>query len=430
MVASKDGNFKVEVEKEDVKVMMMKLKFAPRTVDMEFFYPRFFQKTLNKPFETLTMKMMMDDKWKSCKVETNFENMKMEMTRAGGNMWKQTFHFIATRNGEMMTEYNLKYDIGMMQKPTTFESEYNLNEKSMTHRMLCDYSTHLCFKNLKESFMYNPKTYNMDHTITKDTKNVLDFHTKFENGKLKSFIWNTPYLVPFYRYMTTRRSLFNRYFNPMPMMLTPFEVKVDVAGTTKITTNWDMHKTSMEIKPMGSDKYQLVYKSGQMTQKYEFTMTDKKIEYGQFKAWRDNKSIHFAWTTEDGVPQTFDIKYDQKFVTFTVDFKNIMQGQEGGFQVKQEWTMFMPFNTGKEFFFFWSWEGKGEMPYVKTFNNKGSLGMWNADSGKTTDVMLTTEWGKFSLMQTASNPCPGGKKFIKCLEWYIRVLPSYRLKWE
>merc|ERR1712241_444936 len=96
-VASKDGNFKVEVEKEDVKVMMMKLKFAPRTMDMEFFYPRFFQKTLNKPFETLTMKMMMDDKWKSCKVETNFENMKMEMTRAGGNMWKQTFHFIATR---------------------------------------------------------------------------------------------------------------------------------------------------------------------------------------------------------------------------------------------------------------------------------------------------------------------------------------------
>ena len=77
----------------------------------------------------------------------------------------------------------------------------------------------------------------------------------------------------------------------------------------------------MEIKPMGSDKYQLVYKSGQMTQKYEFTMTDKKIEYGQFKAWRDNKSIHFAWTTEDGVPQTFDIKYDQKFVTLTVDFK-------------------------------------------------------------------------------------------------------------
>ena len=78
---------------------------------------------------------------------------------------------------------------------------------------------------------------------------------------------------------------------------------------------------SMEIKPMGSDKYELIYKSGQMTQKYEFTMTDKKIEYGQFKAWRDNKSMHFAWTTEDGVPQTFDIKYDQKFVTFTVDFK-------------------------------------------------------------------------------------------------------------
>merc|ERR1712073_113169 len=59
--------------------------------------------------------------------------------------------------------------------------------------------------------------------------------TKFENGKLKSFIWNTPYHVPFYRYMTTRRSLFNRYFNPMPMLLTPFEVKVDVAGITKIT---------------------------------------------------------------------------------------------------------------------------------------------------------------------------------------------------
>merc|ERR1719336_1295514 len=173
MVASKDGNFKVEVEKEDVKVMMMKLKFAPRTVDMEFFYPRFFQKTLNKPFETLTMKMKMNN-WRSFNAETNFENMKMEMTHEPHAPLKHDFKFMVTRNGEMMSEYNLKYDIGMMQKPTTFESEYNLNEKSMTHRMLCDYSTHLCFKNLKESFMYNPKTYNMDHTITKDTKNVLD----------------------------------------------------------------------------------------------------------------------------------------------------------------------------------------------------------------------------------------------------------------
>merc|ERR1712073_249493 len=216
MVASKDGNFKVEVEKEDVKVMMMKLKFAPLTMDMEFFYPRFFQKTLNKPFETLTMKIKMDDYWKSFNVETNFENMKMEMTRGPGGKgrWKQTFHFIATRNGKMMSEYNLKYDIGMMQKPTTFEAEYTLNEKSMTHRMLCDYSTHLCFKNLKESFMFNLKTYNMDHTITKDTKNVVDFHTKFENGKLKSFVWNTPYLVPFYRLHDHQEVSVQQIFQP------------------------------------------------------------------------------------------------------------------------------------------------------------------------------------------------------------------------
>merc|ERR1711902_355414 len=93
MVASKDGNFKVEVEKEDVKVMMMKLKFAPRTVDMEFFYPRFFQKTLNKPFETLTMKMKMND-WRSFNAETNFENMKMEMTHEPHAPLKHDFKFM------------------------------------------------------------------------------------------------------------------------------------------------------------------------------------------------------------------------------------------------------------------------------------------------------------------------------------------------
>ena len=206
LVASKSGTFGIFVEKEGQ--MVMKLQFdgdmSHRTLNMKFFYPRFFQKTLNKPFETLTMKMKMDN-WRSFNAETNFENMKMEMTHEPHAPLKHDFKFMVTRNGKMMSEYNLKYDIGMKQKPTTFEAEYTLNEKSMTHRMLCDYSTHLCFKNLKESFMFNPKTYDMDHTITKDTKNVLDFHTKFENGKLKSFIWNTPYLVPFYRYMTTRR---------------------------------------------------------------------------------------------------------------------------------------------------------------------------------------------------------------------------------
>merc|ERR1712079_417087 len=206
LVASKSGTFGIFVEKEGQ--MVMKLQFdgdmSHRTLNMKFFYPRFFQKTLNKPFETLTMKMKMND-WRSFNAETNFENMKMEMRHEPHAPLKHDFKFMVTRNGEMMSEYNLKYDIGMKQKPTTFEAEYTRNEKSMTHRMLCDYSTHLCFKNLKESFMFNPKTYDMDHTITKDTKNVLDFHTKFENGKLKSFIWNTPYLVPFYRYMTTRR---------------------------------------------------------------------------------------------------------------------------------------------------------------------------------------------------------------------------------
>merc|ERR1712061_900807 len=104
LVASKFGTFGIFVEKEGQ--MVMKLQFDG---DMS-------HRTLN---------------------------MKLEMTHEPHAPLKHDFKFMVTKNGKMMSEYNLKYDNGMKQKPTTFEAEYTLNEKSMTHRMLCDYSTHL-----------------------------------------------------------------------------------------------------------------------------------------------------------------------------------------------------------------------------------------------------------------------------------------------
>ena len=78
---------------------------------------------------------------------------------------------------------------------------------------------------------------------------------------------------------------------------------------------------SIVIKPTHSNKYELVYKSGEVTKQLEFTMTENMLEYGQVKVWKDTEGKHFQYTTKEGVKQMVHIKTDKKSVTLSVDVK-------------------------------------------------------------------------------------------------------------
>ena len=75
------------------------------------------------------------------------------------------------------------------------------------------------------------------------------------------------------------------------------------------------------MTPTQSDKYQLVYHSGEVTKKMEFTLTETMFEYQQVKLWRDEEGRHLQYTTEQGVQQRITLKHDTTSATLAVDFK-------------------------------------------------------------------------------------------------------------
>ena len=316
--------FYFQVEKEDQKVLEfdLKRKISPDTEQyvMKFFYPRWFMKTMNKQFDTLTMdidaKYTVDNSrttWPYNRIrwiyhhvtmKTNWDDWNMEMKRVPGNMW------FTVKNNDFSRKFNVDYEMGEKKvnefmtekymkhmkftamrneelvadfvmdhkKPntwkemTTLDWMINFKDESFVHQKMCDFSTHLCFKNFNYKLQvkpnivkYIPVSYNVDHTVTKDNKNVLDFQTRFQGEQLKSISMDTPYLVPFWKYITTprchllltyilltlhihyltfSRSMLSRYFDPLPTMLSPFEIKVDMdfENGAKMRGNIDMNK--------------------------------------------------------------------------------------------------------------------------------------------------------------------------------------------
>jgi len=131
------GKFYVMVEKENKKVLEFDLVGTRTTAEMNFFYPKFFMRMLNKPFEKLIVKV--EAAGDMYRLKTNYEDIKAE-SRIAPNNRKVTF----TKNSENFAVFNVDYSFEWSQ--WTIESQLELHEESYTHKMLCDYSTHMCFK--------------------------------------------------------------------------------------------------------------------------------------------------------------------------------------------------------------------------------------------------------------------------------------------
>ena len=48
--------------------------------------------------------------------------------------------------------------------------------------------------------------------------------------------------------------------------------------------------------------------------------------------------------------------------------------------MRQEVTVFLPYNTGKGYRFYVSWSGEGELPYIRSYSVQGSLGLGSGSS--------------------------------------------------
>ena len=194
-VAMSSGKFYVMVEKEDSKVLEFDLEATRMEAELNFFYPKFFMRMLNKPFEKLIVKVTADGD--TYRLKTNYEDIKAEFRSTPNNM-KATF----MKNSETFAMFNSDYSFEWNQ--WTLEQQLELHEDSYTHKILCDYSTHMCFKNLDYKLNFQPAKFIFDEQFTKDGKNVWEMEFNFNKRPFMARL-NTPYIVPFYKYMTTPR---------------------------------------------------------------------------------------------------------------------------------------------------------------------------------------------------------------------------------
>merc|ERR1739838_981217 len=346
------GKFYVMVEKENKKVLEFDLVGSRTTAEMNFFYPKFFMRMLNKPFEKLIVKVEADGD--NYRLKTNYEDIKAEFRYATKNMMA-TF----TKNSENFAVFNVDYSFEWSQ--WTMDYQLELHEDSYTHKMLCDFSTHMCFKNLDYKLNFQPAKFMYDEQFTKDGKNVWQMEANFNQRPFVAKL-NTPYLVPFYKYMTTPRSFFSSFMNPLPVLLSPFEVILNVDQSLSLTSNIDMHKTSVEIVPAYNN---------------QFKMTDNMIEYGQFKIWKEGnfETVTFQYMTDFNVPQTLTMTRNSNFVKMNFDARGNKEVRNGAFHVNQDVSFYLPFATRKGFNFFFEWKGEAELPYVKMVSNEGFMGV-------------------------------------------------------
>lgn len=189
---------------------------------------------------------------------------------------------------------------------------------------------------------------------------------------------NTPYLVPLFKYLTTPRSFLSTFMNPLPVLLSPFEVSLNVDRSLTLTSNIDMHKSSVEIVPTYNNQYKMTYKSdkAEVNKELEFTMTDNMIEYGQFKIWKEEnfKTVNFQYMTDFGVPQTLTLTRNSNFVQMNFDVRGNQDVRNGAFHVSQDVSVYLPFGTKKGYSFYFGWKGEAELPYVNKVSNEGLMG--------------------------------------------------------
>ena len=291
---------------------------------IDVFYPRYFQKMFNKPMERLTLDVhhTLTGAERSLKFITNYEDMVVEFARnpthiSAKVMKKEVTYMEFTQEHKLVFNAN-KFFLTM--KPTL-----HLHEDSYLHKELCEFSSYTCFQDLvgdvNVGVVANSKRQiNTKITVHKDSEEI--YYLEVSNkGFPYKFIFKSPYVVPFFKYM--RGSSWLTWM--MPVKKSPFEVVVELNPKQKslmVNTNIDTDENMIRVVPLDGDRFSIEWNTEVLA---EFVAAARMVEV--MRPLKDGKMMRttFTWTSNDLFENT---------VTATAMYKDIPQVATFGWNVK------------------------------------------------------------------------------------------------
>merc|ERR550519_2981302 len=222
----------------------------------------------------------------------------------------------------------------------TMKPTLHLHADSYLHKELCEFSSYTCFQDLVGDVNIgvvakSKKQVNTKITVHKDTEEI--YYLEVSNkGFPYKFIFKSPYVVPFFKYM--RGSTWLTWM--MPVVKSPFEVVIEVHPVQKtmmVTTNIDTHENIFKVVPVGGDKYNIEWNTESVA---EFVAAARKVEV--LKVLEDGTKLKttITWTGLDFFENT---------ATVTVFYKDIPQLVTFGWNVQNPDQMVFNFDVvGKQ----------------------------------------------------------------------------------
>ena len=291
---------------------------------IDVFYPRYFQKMFNKPMERLTLDVhhTLNGADRALKFITNYEDMVVEFARnpthiSAKVMKKEVTYMEFTQEHKLVFNAN-KFFLTM--KPTL-----HLHEDSYLHKELCEFSSYTCFQDLvgdvNVGVVANSKRQmNTKITVHKDSEEI--YYLEVSNkGFPYKFIFKSPYVVPFFKYM--RGSSWLTWM--MPVKKSPFEVVVELNPKQKslmVNTNIDTDENMIRVVPLDGDRFSIEWNTEVLA---EFVAAARMVEV--MRPLKDGKMMRttFTWASNDLFENT---------VTATAMYKDIPQVATFGWNVK------------------------------------------------------------------------------------------------
>jgi len=313
-----------KVIKMGAEVFNIIIDTVPAVYHFDVFYPRYFQKMFNKPMERLTLDVQhtVTGAERALKLITNFEDIVMEFQRNPTHISAKVMKKDVTYM-EFTQEHKLNFNANkffLTVKPTL-----NLHADSLLHKELCQFSSFTCFQELVGDVNIglvakSKKQVNTKITVHKDTEEI--YHLEVSNkGFPYKFIFKSPYVVPFIKYMRSNTWLTWM----MPVKKSPFDVVVELHPGQKslmVNTNIDTEENMIRVVPLDGDKFSIEWNSEVLA---EFVAAAKKVEV--MRPLKDGKIVKttITWTGKDLLENT---------VTATVLYKDIPQVATIGWNVQ------------------------------------------------------------------------------------------------
>merc|ERR1711936_1294326 len=138
------------VKKMDVEVFDVVLNTITTPYHFAVFYPHFFQRMFNKPMERLTLDVLHEDH--TLTMTTNYDNLKFKFERAPQHL---SAHILKNDVPYVVFEQ----DYQLMDDSNTFlftmKPTLHFHEDSYIHKEFCQFSSYMCFHDMKSSDLGN-----------------------------------------------------------------------------------------------------------------------------------------------------------------------------------------------------------------------------------------------------------------------------------